>query len=176
MHYFGTLVPKGDYMDWQTSQENINVTYKNNFDLTVKFRKLVPEAVTPRYAQNGDAGMDLTATSFRVTDTFMEFGTGIAVQIPENHVGLLFPRSSITKSAPGVSLKNSVGVIDSNYRGEILVRFELPYPGTVYRTIPIVGDRVAQLVIIPYPRVQMEEVDELLDSNRGQGGFGSTGK
>ena len=172
-------------MDWQTSQENIyvnykneidTVNYKNDFDLTVKFRKLVPKAVTPRYAQDGDAGMDLTATSFRVTDTFMEFGTGIAVQIPENHVGLLFPRSSITKSAPGVSLKNSVGVIDSNYRGEILVRFELPYPGTVYRTIPVVGDRVAQLVIIPYPRVQMEEVDELLDSNRGQGGFGSTGK
>ena len=150
--------------------------FTKNLDLTVKFRKLVPEAVTPEYAQNGDAGMDLTATSFRVTDTFMEYGTGIAVEIPSGHVGLLFPRSSITKAAPGVSLKNSVGVIDSNYRGEILVRFELPYPGTVYRTIPIVGDRVAQLVIIPYPRVQMEEVDELLDSNRGQGGFGSTGK
>ena len=176
MHYFGTLVPKGDYMDWQTSQENINVTYKNDLGLTVKFRKLVPDAVTPKYAQYGDAGMDLTATSFRVTDTFMEFGTGIAVQIPENHVGLLFPRSSITKSAPGVSLKNSVGVIDSNYRGEILVRFELPYSGTVYRTIPVVGDRVAQLLVIPYPTVQMEEVDELSDSNRGQGGFGSTDK
>ena len=163
-------------MDWQTSQENINVTYKNDLGLTVKFRKLVPDAVTPKYAQYGDAGMDLTATSFRVTDTFMEFGTGIAVQIPENHVGLLFPRSSITKSAPGVSLKNSVGVIDSNYRGEILVRFEWPYPETVYRTIPVVGDRVAQLLVIPYPTVQMEEVDELSDSNRGQGGFGSTDK
>ena len=150
--------------------------FTKNLDLTVKFRKLVPEAVTPEYAQNGDAGMDLTATSFRVTDTFMEFGTGIAVQIPENHVGLLFPRSSITKSAPGVSLKNSVGVIDSNYRGEILVRFELPYPGTVYRTIPVVGDRVAQLVIIPYPRVKFVEVEKLSDTNRGQGGFGSTDK
>lgn len=150
--------------------------FTKNLDLTVKFRKLVPEAVTPEYAQNGDAGMDLTATSFRVTDTFMEFGTGIAVQIPHGYVGLLFPRSSITKSAPGVSLKNSVGVIDSNYRGEILVRFELPYPGTVYRTIPVVGDRVAQLLVIPYPTVQMEEVDELSDSNRGQGGFGSTDK
>ena len=150
--------------------------FTKNLDLTVKFRKLVPEAVTPEYAQNGDAGMDLTATSFRVTDTFMEFGTGIAVQIPENHVGLLFPRSSITKSAPGVSLKNSVGVIDSNYRGEILVRFELPYPATVYRTIPVVGDRVAQLVIIPYPRVKFVEVEKLSDTNRGQGGFGSTDK
>ena len=84
--------------------------FRKDLDLTVKFRKLVPEAVTPQYAQDGDAGMDLTATSFRVTDTFMEFGTGIAVEIPHGHVGLLFPRSSITKSAPGVSLKNSVAI------------------------------------------------------------------
>jgi len=150
--------------------------FTKNLDLTVKFRKLVPEAVTPEYALYGDAGMDLTATSFRVTDTFMEFGTGIAVQIPANHVGLLFPRSSITKAAAGVSLKNSVGVIDSNYRGEILVRFELPYAGAVGGTIPVVGDRVAQLVIIPYPRVKFVEVEKLSDTNRGQGGFGSTDK
>ena len=150
--------------------------FRKDLDLTVKFRKLVSEAVTPQYAQDGDAGMDLTATSFRVTDTFMEFGTGIAVEIPHGHVGLLFPRSSITKSAPGVSLKNSVGVIDSNYRGEILVRFELPYSAEMGGTIPVVGDKVAQLLIIPYPTVHMEEVGELSDSNRGQGGFGSTDK
>lgn len=164
-------------MDWHTSNPNVNINYKNDLDLTVKFRKLVPEAVTPRYAQAGDAGMDLTATSFRVADTFMEFGTGIAVEIPYGHVGLLFPRSSITKSSSGVSLKNSVGVIDSNYRGEILVRFELPYPGIKpYGIIPVVGDKVAQLVIMPYPKVHLEEVQELSDSNRGQGGFGSTDK
>lgn len=163
-------------MGWHTSNPNVTVNYKNDLDLTVKFRKLVPEAVTPRYAQDGDAGMDLTATSFRVADTFIEFGTGIAVEIPYSHVGLLFPRSSITKSAPGVSLKNSVGVIDSNYRGEILVRFELPYQGYVKQSIPVVGDKVAQLIIIPYPTVHMEEVQELSDSNRGQGGFGSTDK
>ena len=150
--------------------------FRKDLDLTVKFRKLVSEAVTPQYAQDGDAGMDLTATSFRVTDTFMEYGTGIAVEIPHGHVGLLFPRSSITKSAPGVSLKNSVGVIDSNYRGEILVRFELPYSAEMGGTIPVVGDRVAQLVIIPYPRVKFVEVDKLSDTNRGEGGFGSTDK
>ena len=150
--------------------------FRKDLDLTVKFRKLVSEAVTPQYAQDGDAGMDLTATSFRVTDTFMEYGTGIAVEIPHGHVGLLFPRSSITKSAPGVSLKNSVGVIDSNYRGEILIRFELPYSSEMGGTIPVVGDKVAQLLIIPYPTVHMEEVRELSDSNRGQGGFGSTDK
>jgi len=163
-------------MGWHTSNPNVTVEYKNDFDLTVKFRKLVSEAVTPQYAQDGDAGMDLTATSFRVSDTFMEFGTGIAVEIPHGHVGLLFPRSSITKSAPGVSLKNSVGVIDSNYRGEILVRFELPYSGVNEGIIPVIGDKVAQLVIIPYPKVHLEEVKELSDSNRGDGGFGSTDK
>lgn len=163
-------------MGWHTSNPNVTVEYKNDLDLIVKFRKLVPEAVTPRYAQDGDAGMDLTATSFRVSDTFIEFGTGIAVEIPHGHVGLLFPRSSITKSAPGVSLKNSVGVIDSNYRGEILVRFELPYSGHTGGNIPVVGDKVAQLIIIPYPKVHLEEVQELSDSNRGNGGFGSTDK
>ena len=163
-------------MGWHTSNPNVTVEYKNDLDLTVKFRKLVPEAVTPQYAQDGDAGMDLTATSFRVADTFIEFGTGIAVEIPKGYVGLLFPRSSITKSAPGVSLKNSVGVIDSNYRGEILVRFEFPYSGHTGGNIPVVGDKVAQLLVIPYPKVQLEEVQELSDSNRGNGGFGSTDK
>lgn len=163
-------------MDWHTSNPNVTVDYKNDLDLTVKFRKLVSEAVTPRYAQVGDAGMDLTATSFRVADTFIEFGTGIAVEIPHGHVGLLFPRSSITKSAPGVSLKNSVGVIDSNYRGEILVRFDFPYSGQTGGNIPVIGDKVAQLIIIPYPKVHLEEVQELSDSNRGNGGFGSTDK
>jgi dUTP pyrophosphatase len=120
--------------------------------------------------------MDLTATSFRFTDTFMEYGTGIAVEIPTGHVGLLFPRSSITKAPSGVSLKNSVGVIDSNYRGEILVRFEKPTHETYGVNIPVVGDKIAQLIILPYPTVHFEEVQELSDTNRGDGGFGSTGK
>jgi len=163
-------------MDWHTSNPNVTVEYKNDFDLTVKFRKLVPEAVTPQYAQDGDAGMDLTATSFRRTDTFMEYGTGIAVEIPSSHVGLLFPRSSITKAPKGFSLKNSVGVIDSNYRGEILVRFEFPYSNYHRAEMPDIGDKIAQLIIIPYPKVHLEEVQELSDSNRGDGGFGSTDK
>ena len=151
--------------------------FRKSLDLSVKFRKLVPEAVTPQYAQDGDAGMDLTATSFRFTDTFMEYGTGIAVEIPTGHVGLLFPRSSITKAPSGVSLKNSVGVIDSNYRGEILVRFEKPTHETyVENHIPVVGDKVAQLIILPYPKIHFEEVQELSYTNRGQGGFGSTDK
>ena len=151
--------------------------FKNRLNLPISYVKLSTDAVKPEYSQNGDAGMDLTATSFRVTDTFMEYGTGIAVEIPSGHVGLLFPRSSITKAPSGVSLKNSVGVIDSNYRGEILVRFEKPtHECYVGNHIPVVGDKIAQLLVIPYPKVQLEEVQELSDSNRGQGGFGSTDK
>ena len=165
-------------MSWEERwYPDYKLKFRKSLDLSVKFRKLVPEAVTPQYAQNGDAGLDLTATSFRFTDTFMEYGTGIAVEIPSGHVGLLFPRSSITKAPSGVSLKNSVGVIDSNYRGEILVRFERPRHETyVENHIPVIGDKVAQLIIIPYPTVYMEEVTELSDSNRGNGGFGSTDK
>jgi deoxyuridine 5'-triphosphate nucleotidohydrolase len=138
---------------------NYKLNFERSLGLSVKFRKLVSEAVTPQYAQNGDAGLDLT------------------VEIPIGHVGLLFPRSSITKAPCGVSLKNSVGVIDSNYRGEILVRFEKPTHETyVENHIPVVGDKVAQLIILPYPTVYFEEVQELSDSNRGNGGFGSTGK
>ena len=155
---------------------NYKLNFERSLGLSVKFRKLVPEAVTPEYAQNGDAGLDLTATSFRMDSTFIEYGTGIAVEIPDGHVGLLFPRSSITKAPAGVSLKNSVGVIDSNYRGEILVRFDLPYSDRVKGTLPDVGKKVAQLIILPYPKVYFEEVQELSDTNRGDGGFGSTDK
>jgi dUTP pyrophosphatase len=158
---------------------NYKLNYKNDLDLTVKFRKLVPEAVTPQYAQDGDAGMDLTATSIKRDKTFIEYGTGIAVEIPYGHVGLLFPRSSITKAPSGVSLKNSVGVIDSNYRGEILARFEyptFPFDDDWINNVPKVGDKIAQLLIIPYPTVHFEEVQELSDTNRGDGGFGSTDK
>jgi dUTP pyrophosphatase len=167
-------------MGWQDRwYPDYKLQFRKNSDLTVKFSKLNPEAVTPKYAQTGDAGMDLTATSFRMTETFMEYGTGIAIEIPSGYVGLLFPRSSITKAPQGVSLKNSVGVIDSNYRGEILVRFERPtheiYSET-YDGIPAVGEKVAQFIILPYPKVYMEETKELSDSNRGHGGFGSTGK
>jgi dUTP pyrophosphatase len=165
-------------MSWQERwYPNYKLNFKKSLGLSVKFRKLVPEAVTPQYAQDGDAGMDLTATSLRMAETFMEYGTGIALEIPSGHVGLLFPRSSITKAPRGVSLKNSVGVIDSNYRGEILVRFELPYSmDEMHGKLPVVGDKIAQLVILPYPTVYMEEVKELSSSNRGNGGFGSTDK
>jgi dUTP pyrophosphatase len=141
--------------------------------MKVKIKKLVPEAVIPSYASHGDAGLDLVATYIKVEDHntygYFEYGTGIAVEIPEGYVGLIFPRSSISKT--GMLLTNSVGVIDSGYRGEIKLRFKYINGTKSYE----VGDKIAQLIILPYPTIEFEEVEELSDSERGEGGFGSTG-
>lgn len=140
--------------------------------MKVKFKKLVQEAVIPSYAKPGDAGLDLVATS-KLYDEEKEklvFGTGLAVEIPDGHVGLLFPRSSIVKTL--LSLANSVGVIDSGYRGEIKIMFD---PGHRPKKNYEVGDRIAQLIIMPFPCIEPVQSDELSDSSRGAGGFGSTG-
>jgi dUTP pyrophosphatase len=139
----------------------------------VKISKLVPEAVIPSKANPTDAGLDLTAVSKMVTDLgktgFIEYGTGLAIAIPDGYVGLLYPRSSISKT--GLILANSVGVIDSGYRGEIKLRFKWIKDTTDYN----VGDKVAQLVIMPYPKIQLTEVSELPYGDRGEKGFGSSG-
>ncbi len=142
--------------------------------MTVKFKKLVPEAQPPKFGKPGDAGADLVATSVdsSTREGQIVYGTGLAVEIPEGMVGLVFPRSSIRDK--DLVLSNSVGVIDSGYRGEIMATFNLknPWsPDNVYK----VGDRIAQLVIVPVPLIRYEEVDELSDSERGTGGHGSTG-
>ena len=138
--------------------------------LTVKVKKLHPEAVIPKYAKVGDAGMDLVAISETVRGGFTEFGTGLAVEIPEGYVGLIFPRSSISNVK--MFLTNSVGVIDSGYRGEIKFRFKPTTSGVGKYEV---GDRVGQLVVIPYPKVELIEVDGLEETDRGTGGFGSSG-
>jgi len=137
--------------------------------MKVKIKKLHPEAKVPTYAKEGDAGLDLVATSMKLDPGFTEYGVGLAVEIPVGHVGLIFPRSSI--SAKDQQLANSVGVIDSGYRGEIKLRFVDRGP-LAYE----VGDKIAQLVVLPYPKVEVEEVSELSSTDRGDGGFGSTGK
>ena len=142
--------------------------------MKVKIKKLHFNAVVPRYAKPGDAGLDLTAVSMKFDSSsagreMVTFGIGLAVEIPEGHVGLLFPRSSVYKS--GLTLTNSVGVIDSGYRGEIMMKFQVSLISTMYK----VGDRVGQLLIVPYPQVEFEEVDELSSTERGKGGYGSTG-
>ena len=142
--------------------------------MKVKIKRLSENSIIPSYSKPGDAGLDLTATWIKVEDHnkygYFEYGTGIAVEIPEGHVGLIFPRSSISNT--GMFLSNSVGVIDSGYRGEIKLRFKYISGTNAYN----VGDRIGQLIIIPYPTIEFEEVEDLGSSERGDGGFGSTNK
>ena len=135
----------------------------------VKIKRLHEDAVIPKYAKPGDAGLDLTAVDIEVDGTVLTYKTGLAVEIPFWHVGLLFPRSSIYKT--GQSLTNCVGVIDAGYRGEIMMKFTLSPHANEYD----IGDRIGQLLIIPYPRIDFVEVDELTESERGTGNYGSTG-
>jgi dUTP pyrophosphatase len=140
--------------------------------LPVNFKKLHPSALTPCYSKAGDAGMDITATEIISEEPFqIVYGTGIAVEIPEGHVGLIFPRSSIRKYDLG--LTNSIGVIDSGYRGEIQVTFH-KRRGVASKKYEV-GDRICQIIILPFPGVRFFEVDDLSDSERGTGGHGSTG-
>lgn len=158
-------------------------------DMEVKVKKMHPEAVIPSYAKSGDAGLDLTAVSKSV-DEFGNtvFDTGLAFEIPEGYVGLLFPRSSNAKT--DLRLTNSVGVLDSGYRGSVLFKYrndnyvkvneedrKLFSEGTLgFRGEYEVGDRVGQLIIMPYPKVKLIEVADLSETERGEGSYGSSGK
>jgi dUTP pyrophosphatase len=144
-----------------------------NNSLIVKVKKLSDNAVIPSYSKVGDAGMDLTITSIKENTTFdVSYGFGISMEIPKNFVGLVFPRSSVRNQ--DLILSNCVGVIDSGYRGELQATFKKTQglDSIKYK----VGDRGAQIIILPYPQVKMVESDELSDSERGTGGFGSTGQ
>ena len=145
--------------------------------MKVNVKKLDSNAVLPTYARHGDAGMDLTATSKSYDEHGnVCYGTSLAFEIPNGFVGLLFPRSSNTKK--DLILGNSVGVIDSGYRGEVMFKFRPVMP--LERDIEFgprehnVGDRIGQIIIMPYPKVEFNLVDELSSSDRGVGGFGST--
>ena len=144
--------------------------------MEIKFKKLDPRAVAPVRAHNTDAGFDLVATS--ITTEINECGqlilvyhTGLALEIPEGYFAMLCPRSSVFKKS--LALTNSVGVIDSGYRGEILAKFK-----TTTDVVPAVykeGEKFAQLLILPTFDFTFEEAFELSDSERGEGGYGSTG-
>ena len=141
--------------------------------LKVKFKKLREEAELPKYANPGDAGLDLKATSVEWSKDFYcyVYGTGLAVEIPEGYVGLLFPRSSIRKY--GLNLTNCVGVIDSGYRGEIMLTFRYQSEGSA--KVYSVGDKICQLIIMPYPIIEPVEATELSETERGENGHGSSG-
>ena len=164
----------GNLMD-DVSKDKI-VPNPSSFEIPVKVKKLHESAVIPSYSKDGDAGMDLIATSI-VSDTLdqITYGLGISLEIPEGFVGLVFPRSSIRKT--NLQLSNSVGVIDSGYRGELQATFNKIQGVTEgVRERYLIGDRVCQIMIIPHPPIQFEEVEELTNTERGEGGFGSTGK
>lgn len=171
--------------------------------MKVRIKRLHPNSVIPSYAKSGDAGLDLTAVDYYYDlDGNVVYHTGLAIEIPEGYVGLIFPRSSISKH--DISLSNAVGVIDSGYRGEITAKFKptlnfQPNENTEYRgkdqfddcdgilipydkSIPIepvvyqCDERIAQLIIMPYPKIEFEEAEELTQTERGDGGYGSSGK
>lgn len=174
--------------------------------MLVRIKKLVPEAVVPTYAKPGDAGMDLTCVSRHFdAEGNVVYGTGLAFEIPKGYVGLLFPRSSNAKQ--DLLLSNSVGVLDSGYRGEVFFKFKpsaffaddsYSEPGEIGRVsdnfdftlLPYgfnqdseygfqayeVGDRIGQILIMPYPTIEFKEEEELSSTERGDGGYGSSGK
>lgn len=147
-------------------------------NVTVRIKKLLDNAVVPSYATDGDAGLDMVATSWNITEKYIEYGTGISVEIPNGYVGLLFSRSSISTKADGFFLRNAVGVIDSGYRGEVKFRFSrvaIEKSETLPNDVYTVGDRIGQLIIMEIPKVKLQLSDDLSESQRGGGGYGSTG-
>jgi len=144
--------------------------------MNVKVKKLTELAALPKKSTNGSAGWDLVATNIttevnEVGELIIVYHTGLAIEIPEGYVGLLFPRSSVSKKP--LDMCDSVGVIDSDYRGEVCAKFRSTV--TVVPSLYKVGERVCQLVIFPIPDIQFEESEELSETDRGEGGFGSTG-
>lgn len=138
--------------------------------MKIKIKKLHPEAKIPFYANPGDAGMDVFAVTKEEKEKFIEYGTGLSFELPEDHVMLVFARSSITNK--DLILANHVGVLDSGFRGELKMRFR-----KTGKDIYEIGDRIGQIIIVPFPKIDFEETEELsMNTSRGTGGFGSTGK
>lgn len=139
----------------------------------VRIKKLHPDAVIPTKAHPSDAGFDHTATwsGWNNANKVFEYGFGLSFEIPKGYVGLIFPRSSIYRK--DLSLTNCVGVVDSGFRGEVTVKFK-SISGRVPESYNV-GERVAQMIILPYPEITFVESDTLTDTDRGTGGYGSTG-
>jgi dUTP pyrophosphatase len=150
----------------------LKINYNNN-KMKVGIKRLHENAIIPKYAKAGDAGLDLTAVEIINDEGFqVTYKTGLAFEIPLGYVGLLFPRSSVRNYQ--LDLSNCVGIVDSGYRGEIQFTFNklAGIPSKRYE----VGDRVGQLIIMPYPSIELVELDALTETERGENGFGSTGK
>ena len=140
--------------------------------LKVKFKRTSDHPFVPTYAHTTDAAMDLVAVDIEknLDHEYVEYSTGVAVQVPEGYVGLVFPRSSISKTSH--SLANAVGVIDPGYTGEIKLRMR--YKDDQEDREYTYGDKIGQLMLVEIPKVELEEVTDLGKTQRGDGGFGST--
>jgi dUTP pyrophosphatase len=143
-------------------------------DVILRVKRLDPTLPLPQYAYPGDAGLDLRAASDCVLEPRerASIPTGLSIAIPEGYAGFVQPRSGMAARL-GLSLVNTPGLIDSQYRGELIV-----IAINLDATKPIVirkGDRIAQLVILPIPRVALREVDALDETVRNEQGFGSSG-
>ncbi len=137
--------------------------------------KLQDEAVVPSRAHEGDAGLDLHAceAAHLGPEERWSVGTGVAIEVPEGHAGLVLPRSGLAREH-GIALVNAPGLIDSGYRGEVRVLLLNTDPAEIFRVEP--GDRIAQLVIAPVASADPLEVEALSETARGDGGFGSSGR
>ncbi|MGI9556319.1 MAG: dUTP diphosphatase [Solirubrobacterales bacterium] len=142
--------------------------------MQLRFRLLTPEASPPSRAHPDDAGLDICASEATtiLPGGRASVGTGIALEIPAGHAGLVLPRSGLA-ARHGIALVNSPGLIDSGYRGEIRVLLLNTDASEPFEVRP--GDRIAQLLVTQYAGVEPLAADELSDSARGEGGFGSTG-
>lgn len=146
--------------------------------MKIKIKKLHERAILPTYGTEFSAGADLYALSENRTPITIQgcstvlIRTGISVEIPEGYCGLIFARSGLA-SKKNLAPANKVGVIDSDYRGEIMVA--LHNHGILAQTVAS-GERIAQLAIVPFLKAEFEECEDLSNTIRGEGGFGSTGK
>lgn len=153
--------------------------------MKVKIKKLYEDAILPSRKSDSAAGYDLYAycdhseqdepVAEIAPHKTWKIGTGIAIEIPEGYFGAIFARSGLS-TKEGLRPANCVGVIDSDYRGEIIVPLHNDGIDSEYCKDVMYGDRIAQLVIMPYLPVEFEVVERLSDTERGNGGFGSTGK
>ena len=143
--------------------------------MELRFARLSEDAILPTRAHDGDAGLDLYARepAHLGPGERWSVGTGIAVEIPDGHAGLVLPRSGLAREH-GITLVNSPGLIDSGYRGEIRVLLINSDPADIFRVAP--GDRIAQLLIVPVATADPVEAEALAESARGDGGFGSSGR
>lgn len=150
---------------------SIGTGYKMSITINLKWKTLDDKAIKPTKAYEHAIGYDLTAISRRYTELYVEYDTGWSIELPNDYFGILVPRSSVSKL--DLVMANSVGIIDNDYRGSLIFRYKRLPPSFTHFAV---GDKIGQLIILQ--RIFTEDIftDELGQTERGEKGFGSTGK